>query len=404
MEFIGPMWLALAGLAIGVVVGFAVKRARLCTFGALEDAFVGSDTRRLRVFGLALAVAVLGAQALVLAGLLDPAQTTYVSVAVPWLGVAIGGTLFGFGMALVGTCAFGSLLRLGGGDLRSLVVMLIFGVAAYATLRGVLAPFRIGVIESIAFTPPSPGRADIPGLIEGVFGVDLRIWISLALSGTLLLLVVIDKRLRRTPRLVMGGLALGLGVTAGWLATIFLTDEFVQPIAPQSLTFVSPVARAVFGVLFDQDALLEFSVGSVLGVTLGAWLAAREAREFRWEAFDDPREMKRHIGGAALMGVGGVICGGCTIGQGLTAGSMLALSWPLAILGIAAGARLGIAVLMEGSIAHLLRSFRLRPDRGIDGRTRDVRKDPSDDLSDGGSNVVEVGVASRRRQRRISRL
>lgn len=404
MEFIGPTWLALAGLAIGVVVGFAVKRARLCTFGALEDAFVGSDTRRLRVFGLALAVAIIGAQALVLGGLLDPAQTTYVSVAVPWLGVAAGGALFGFGMALVGTCAFGSLLRLGGGDLRSLVVMLIFGVAAYATLRGALAPFRIGVIESVAFTPPSPGRADIPGLIEGVFGVDLRIWISFVLSGILILSVVTDKRLRRTPRLVLGGVALGLGVTAGWLATIFLADEFVQPVAPQSLTFVSPVARAVFGVLFDQDALLEFGVSSVLGVMLGAWLAARGAREFRWEAFDDPREMKRHIGGAALMGVGGVICGGCTIGQGLTAGSMLALSWPLALLGIAAGARLGIAVLMEGSITHLLRSFRPRSNRGSSRRLGDVLNGSSDDIGEGGSKRVEVGVASRRRQGRTLRL
>ncbi|MGA0534217.1 YeeE/YedE family protein [Hansschlegelia sp. KR7-227] len=358
MEFIGPSWLAFAGLAIGGLVGFAVRRARLCTFGALEDAFVGADTRRLRVFGLAAAVAIAGTQALVLAGLLDPAQTTYVSVAVPWLGVAVGGVLFGFGMALVGTCAFGSLVRLGGGDLRSLVVILIFGLAAYATLRGVLAPFRIGVIETFAFAPPPPGRADIPGLVEGALGVDLRIWIAIALSGGLLLPAVTDRRLRRTPRLVLGGVALGLGVVAGWLATRLLADEFVQPIAPQSLTFVSPVARALFGVLFDRDTLLEFGVGSVVGAAGGAALAAIRAREFRWEAFDDPREMKRHLGGALLMGVGGVMCGGCTIGQGLTAGSMLALSWPLALTGIALGARLGIAVLMEGSVVQLLRSMR----------------------------------------------
>lgn len=364
MEFIGPSWLALAGLAIGAIVGFAVRRARLCTFGALEDAFVGSDTRRLRVFGLAAAVAIAGTQALVILGLIDPTQTTYVSVAVPWLGVTLGGLLFGFGMALVGTCAFGSLIRLGGGDLRSVVVMLIFGVAAYATLRGVLAPFRIGVIESVAYVPPPPGRADIPGLAEAAFGFDVRTWIALAIAGGLLLLAVTDRRLRRTPRLVAGGVTLGFGVVAGWATTRFLADEFVGPIVPQSLTFVSPVARALFGVAFDRDVLLDFGVGSVCGVVCGAWFAARRADEFRWEAFDDPREMKRHIGGATLMGVGGVICGGCTIGQGLTAGSMLALSWPVALLGIALGARLGVAVLMEGSVLHLLRSLRSRSSTG----------------------------------------
>lgn len=361
MEFIGPTWLACAGLAIGAAVGFAIRRARLCTFGALEDAFVGSDTRRLKVFGLAIAVAIAGTQSLVVARLLDPAQTTYISSAVPWLGVIVGGMLFGFGMALVGTCAFGSLVRLGSGDLRSLIAMLIFGVAAYATLRGTLAPFRINVIESVAFSPPPPSRTDIPGVVEGMTGLDLRGWIATIIAGALALVAVSDLRLRRTPRLVTGGVVLGVGVVAGWIATRLLTDEFVQTTAPQSLTFVSPVAKALFGVLFERDALLEFGVGSVTGVIAGSFIAARRAAEFRWEAFDDPREMKRHLGGAALMGVGGVLCGGCTIGQGVTAGSLLALSWPLALISIALGARIGIAVLMEGSVVQFARSMRWLP-------------------------------------------
>jgi uncharacterized membrane protein YedE/YeeE len=361
MDFIGPTWLAAAGLAIGAVVGFAVRRARLCTFGALEDAFVGSDTRRIRVFALAVGVAIAGAQALIFFGLLDPSRTTYVATALPWLGVLSGGLMFGFGMALVGTCAFGSLIRLGSGDLRSFVVMIVFGLAAYATLRGVLAGFRISVIESFAVSMPPPGRADIPGMIEGLTGLDLRWIIAVGLSGALIAPALIDRRLRRAPRLVSGGLVLGLGTVAGWLATGHLVDEFVQISAPQSLTFVSPVARALFGILFDQDALLEFGVASVAGVVAGSFAAARLSRDFRWEAFDDPHEMKRHLGGAVFMGVGGVVCGGCTIGQGVTAGSMLALSWPIAVTGMMVGARIGISVVMEGSVLQLARSMRLLP-------------------------------------------
>lgn len=369
MEMIGPLWLALSGLAIGAIVGFAVRRARLCTFGALEDAFVGSDTRRLRVFGLALGIAIAGAQALVLAGLLSPDGTTYVGGALPWLGVALGGTMFGFGMALVGTCAFGSIIRLGGGDLRSLIILLIFGLAAYTTLRGGLSGFRIGVIESFALSFPPPGRSDLPGVVEGWAGVDLRFWIAAVAAAGLIMAALLDKRLRRTPRLVTGGAVLGLGVAAGWAATLLLADDFVQVAPPQSLTFVSPVARALYGGLFETGSLLEFGVGSVVGVGLGALAAARTAGEFRWEAFDDPREMKRQLGGAMLMGVGGVVCGGCTIGQGLTAGSLLSLSWPLAVGGMALGARLGVAVLMEGSLVQFARSMHWLPQsRRLDRR------------------------------------
>ncbi|MGL4557910.1 MAG: YeeE/YedE thiosulfate transporter family protein, partial [Afipia sp.] len=125
---------ALGGLAIGAAAGFAVRHARLCTFGAIEDALMGGDSRRLRVFGLALGIAILGTQALVIGGVLDPALVTYTPAALPLVAIVIGSVMFGIGMAMVGTCGFGSLVRLGTGDLRSLVVVLILGAAAYATL------------------------------------------------------------------------------------------------------------------------------------------------------------------------------------------------------------------------------------------------------------------------------
>lgn len=359
MDISNPWWVALAGLLVGGVAGFAVFRARLCTFGALEDAMVGADFRRLKVFGLALGVALIGTQLLVALDVLAPERTNYVGAALPWFGILFGGLLFGLGMALVGTCAFGSLVRLGGGDLRSLVVLMVYGAVAYATLRGALAGFRVDVIEGVQLPMPAGTQSDLPSLLGRVSGVDFRLALAVVFGLGLIGLVFADARLRRARRLVTAGALLGLAVIAGWMATLFLVDEFAHPVAPQSLTFVSPVARGFFGLVFVTESLAEFGIGSAAGVALGSALAALRADEFRWEAFDDPREMKRHLLGAVLMGVGGILCGGCTIGQGITAGSLMALSWPLAVLGMAAGARLGIALLMEGSFTDFLRGTAL---------------------------------------------
>lgn len=361
METTGPIFLAASGFLLGGAAGFAVRRARLCTFGALEDALVGGDTRRLRVFGLALGIGLAGTQAAIVAGLLLPSETTYVGTAMPWIGVLVGGLLFGLGMALVGTCAFGSLVRLGGGDLRSLVVVMILAAVAYATLRGVLAAPRIAVFEATPMVAWVAAGTDLPGLLDPVAGTSTRPWLAAAVAALLVAIVAADRRLRRAPRLVTAGVVLGLAIVGGWLATTLLVDAFEAPARPQSLTFIAPVARAVFGVLLDADGLAEFGVASVFGVVAGAMLAARLSSDFRWEAFDDAREMKRHLAGAVLMGSGGVLCGGCTIGQGLSAGSLLALSWPLALAGMALGARLGIAILMEGSVTGLARTVLAQP-------------------------------------------
>lgn len=349
-----PPWaVTLVGAAIGAACGFTARRARLCSFGAVEDVWVGGDTRRLRIFGLALAVALLGTQVLIWRGDLNPGFSTYVPHAVPWLSIALGSTLFGIGMALVGTCSFGSLIRLGAGDLRSLIVMIVFGATAYATLRGMLAPFRIDVLETIAMSVPGAVQGDLPSVLAWLGAGELRLGLALIASTVLVAAVLIDPRLRRSPRLLLAALTLGLGVVLGWWATGVAVDEFAASPRAQSLTFVSPVGRALYAVLTTPAGLLDFGVGTIGGVVAGSFASALFDREFRWEAFDDHHEMRRHLVGAVLMGGGGILAGGCTIGQGISAGSMMALSWPLAIAGMMIGARLGIAFLMEGSLRGL---------------------------------------------------
>lgn len=351
-----PPWaVTLVGAAIGVACGFTARRARLCSFGAVEDVWIGGDTRRLRIFGLALAVALLGTQLLVWHGYLSPSFSTYVPNAIPWFSILIGSTLFGIGMALVGTCGFGSLIRLGAGDLRSLIVMIVFGAVAYATLRGILAPLRIDVLEKISVSVPGSVQGDLPSVLKWLGAGELRLALGVAASAVLVVAVMVDKRLRRSPRLLLAGLTLGLGVVLGWWATGAAVDDFAANPKAQSLTFVSPIGRALYAVLTTPAGLLDFGVGTIFGVVCGSFASALFDAEFRWEAFDDHHEMRRHLLGAVFMGGGGVLAGGCTIGQGISAGSMMALSWPLAIAGMMIGARLGIAFLMEGSIRNIFR-------------------------------------------------
>lgn len=339
------------GLLGGLVIGALVQRSRLCTFGAMEDALIGRDWRRMKVFGLALGVAILATQMLVLSGNLDPDRVTYVPGSLPIVGLILGGGMFGIGMALVGTCGFGSLVRLGTGDLRALIVVILFGATAYAALRGVLSGVRIGVIEHWALPMPGPSASDLATQLSRFLGLEpggvlLRAGLTLALAAGLVGLALADRRLRRAKRLLTAGLVLGLVTGLGWAATGWWSDPFDLHQRPQSLTFVAPIARALFGVLAGQDAISDFGVASVVGVVLGALLASLVSQEFRWEAFDDHHEMRRHLAGGVLMGLGGVLAGGCTIGQGLAAGSMLALSMPVALLSMMLGARIGIAIVM----------------------------------------------------------
>lgn len=338
--------IGLSGFIIGLIVGGLVYRARLCTFGAIEDALVGGDRRRIKAFGLAFGLAVLGTQALILFGALDPDRSTYVASEIPVIGLVLGGLMFGTGMALVGTCGFGSLVRLGSGDLRSLVVVLVFGGAAYATLRGGLSGFRINVVEHWPIAMPGPSRSDLPTQLGRLLGFDPRVALAIGLGLVFTGIALRDARLRRARRLLLAGLALGLAIPACWAATAWLSDPFALQQRVASLTFVAPVARAVFGLIAGQDSLLDLGVASVFGVACGAALASLWAEEFRWEAFDDQHEMRRHLAGAVLMGVGGVLAGGCTIGQGLAAGSLLALSMPIVLVSILIGARFGIAIMV----------------------------------------------------------
>ncbi len=349
----GPDWLPfVAGFLGGGAAGFCVRRANLCSFGAIESMWLAGDALRLRVYGLALAVAIAGTQALIVLGWIDLTGVRMLPAVLPVGSALLGGLLFGLGMALAGTCAFGMLLRLGGGDLRAMVVLLVFGAVAWSALAGVLAPAGAAVFRLAPVPLPA---LDLPGLLDGARTGGR----SLVAGGVVLALsawIVADPRLRRSPRLLLAGGVLGAVVVLGWAATGTAADPFSsQTRPPHSLSFVAPVARAIYALLLAPGSAVGLGEGSVIGAVLGALVAAKARDEFRWDAFDDPREMGRHMVGACLMAVGGVWASGCTIGQGLTAGSVLAPSWPFVVGGIIVGARIGIAILVEGGVVPAFR-------------------------------------------------
>jgi uncharacterized membrane protein YedE/YeeE len=334
----------LLGLVLGVALGFIARRGRFCTLGAIEDAVYGKDTRRLRTWLLAAAVAIAGVHALESAGQLDLSRSIYTAARIEWGGVLIGGLMFGVGMALVGTCGFGTLLRLGGGDLKSLVVFLVMALTAMMTMRGLTGLVRVRAIEPLSYEVAGSLSQRIPDLL-GLTGATSRL-LPFVVAVTVAAAACTAGFLR-SGWSVATGLAIGLIVVLGWWATGSAGHDPFDTRRVESFSFVAPLGETLLYLMLASGLRPDFPVGAVLGVLAGAFLAAKSEGQFRWEAPDDAREMKRHLLGAFLMGFGGIAALGCTIGQGITGVSTLAVGSFIAIGSIIAGARLGLYVLVE---------------------------------------------------------
>jgi len=347
----------LAGLLLGAAFGAAVQRSNFCTMGAISDMVLMGDTNRLRSWVLAIAVAMLGSQLLQLAGLIDLKAAIYTTPSLGWLGSAIGGLLFGFGMVQAGGCGSRTLVRFGAGNLKSLLVILMIGIAGYATLRGIVGPARLWLESWSVIDLKSRGFASqaLPDLLGG--GIAIRWTLALALPAMLLAWVFRDARFRRQPLLIMAGLVIGLVIVGGWAVTGILGADEFEPTPLASMTFVAPIGYALQYLMTFTGASLDFGVSTVAGVILGAFVMARADRSFRVESFANAQDVVAHIVGGILMGIGGVAALGCTVGQGLTGVSTLALGSFVALAGIVIGGILGVRYLEEGSLPGAVRAL-----------------------------------------------
>jgi uncharacterized protein len=345
-----PEALALGGLGIGGLFGAMANRTGFCTLGAISDWINLGDTRRLRAWGLAAAVAILGVVALDSFGVTDMSGSMYLRPRLNWAGSLLGGAMFGFGMALAGGCTSRNLVRAGGGDLRSVLTLMMIGLFAHMALGGLIGPLRAG-LETATAMPLPMARQGIGDAAAMSFASDpvlsrtlVAVIVGLALAGVTLA----SRDFRTSPRHLLSGVALGLLVVAGWALTGLAFDEMaVVPSAPPaSLTFIRPTAEAFDWLQrFTAQRMPGFGAATVFGAVLGSFLVAIATRSFRVATFADTSDTLRHTGGAALMGIGGVMGLGCSIGQGVTGVSTLAIGSLLAVAAIIGGAVLGLKAL-----------------------------------------------------------
>ncbi|MBK7846151.1 MAG: YeeE/YedE family protein [Zoogloea sp.] len=353
-------WLA---FAIGAVFGAAAQRSNFCTMGAVADILLMGDWTRLRMWALAAATAVAGTTALQMGGLIDVHGSIYTGTRLIWLSHIVGGLLFGIGMTLASGCGAKTLVRLGNGNLKSLVVFVFLGLSAYMTLRGLFGGWRSAWLDPVAITLDS--HQDLPSLIAARFALDPRsAWLACGgiAAGGLGLFALSSREMWR-PAPLLGSVAIGATIVAGWYLSGHLgfLPEDPETLEPaflatnsgrmESLSFVAPLAYTLDLLMLWTDKSRSISLGIALslGVVAGSLLAALLTRSFRIEGFRDAPDLARHLIGATLMGFGGVTALGCTIGQGLSGLSTLSLGAVLTVLAIAAGASLSIRVQLQNA-------------------------------------------------------
>jgi uncharacterized protein len=349
-----------AAFAVATVFGFITQRTHFCTMGALSDIVNMGDWTRMRMWAAAVGVAMIGFYTLGWLGLIDTGKTIYTGGRVIWLSALVGGGLFGFGMVLASGCGSKTLVRIGGGSLKSLAVFFVMGFTAFATLRGVLAVLRVNTVDRVAFDIPA--GAAVPSWFATGWGLDpatTGLVVALVVGGGLLLWALLGPDFRNGNNL-LGGLGLGLLITAMWwvsgrlgfvaehpetLDSVYLATNTGRM---ESLSFTAPMAYTLDWIILfsDTSKVLTLGVVTVAGVVAGALVQALLDRSFRWEGFQNTQDTALHMVGAACMGAGGVTALGCTVGQGLSGLSTLSLTSAIAVTGIVLGSLLGFRFQM----------------------------------------------------------
>jgi uncharacterized membrane protein YedE/YeeE len=344
-----------AAFAVAAVFGFIAQRTHFCTMGAVSDIVNMGDWNRMRMWAMAVGVAAIGFYALGWLGLIDTSASLYTGKRIVWLSALVGGALFGIGMVLASGCGSKTLVRIGGGSLKSLVVFCVMGLAAFMTLRGVFAVARNASVDQVAFEIAA--GAALPAWLATGFGVEpgaAGLAAALLVGGALIVWALLGADFRNFNNL-LGGLGIGLVIVGMWWVSGHLgfVPEHPETLEPaylgsnsgrmESLTFTAPLAYTLDWLIFfsDKSKVLTLGVVTVLGVIAGSLACALIDRSFRWEGFRDTQDTALHLVGAVLMGVGGVTALGCTVGQGLSGLSTLSLISAIAVAGIIGGAVLG---------------------------------------------------------------
>jgi uncharacterized protein len=331
----------ISGLLIGLAYGAVALLSGFCLLSGLRGWWADGDSRLIRSYALALGIAIAVTQLLAAGNVVNLGKSIYLQPSFSAPLMFAGGLLFGYGMVLANGCGSRALVLLGRGNLRSFVVVIVLGIAAEMTLKGLVAPARIAVLQA---TQAAPKVVSLPALLStlGVGETFARTLAASLIAGALIIFAFAHAPFQRAWGQIAAGITVGLLVAAGWFSTGYLGADDFNPAPVTSLTFIAPIADSVQYAMLSTGLSLNFGITMVAGVFAGSLVTALATRRFHLEGFNSPRHMLRSIGGAALMGAGGAMAYGCSIGQGLTGLSTLALASFVAVGGILLGTAAGL--------------------------------------------------------------
>lgn len=352
------------GFVLAFVFGLVAARTNFCTMGALSDIVNMGSWTRMRTWMLAVTVAMVGTMLLSATGQVDLAKSVAQRPVLPWLSLLVGGVLFGIGMTIAGGCANRNLVRLGGGSIRSLVVLTFLAISAYMALKGLFGQWRASWLDPQRIDLAARGWTDgsLATALAKATGLPAATALPLTaavVAAGLLAFVFKDRRFRANARQVAGAVVMGLVIVAGWYLTGHLgygeNPETLETVyfatntrTLESLSFVAPLAYSLEMLMLwtDKSLRLTFGIASVLGTIAGSAAYALATRTFRWEGFASLADLRNQLVGAVLMGAGGVTALGCTIGQGLSGLSTLAIGSFIAVGGIVLGSVAALRVIL----------------------------------------------------------
>lgn len=343
-----------ATFLVGLLFGTVSHRSRFCTMGAVADILNYGNWGRMRMWLLAVGTASLGLQVLHVQGNANLHDTLYLNPQWPWLSGILGGIMFGLGMVLASGCSSKNLVRLGHGSLKSFTVFLITGLSSYITLKGLAAVGRTNYLDP--HTVQWPLGNDLPSILsQALQAPELYSIAGFGISAALILLALLS-RPTLSKSMILGGLAIGSVIVAAWWVVFDLSYIPEHPDTleaaylgsytnrAEGLSFIAPYGYTLEWLMFysDQNRLLTVGPMACFGVVIGSLLSSLHNKTFQWETFQGVEDTANHMVGAIFMGIGGITATGCTVGQGLSGASTLALPSWLILFSMLIGAALAI--------------------------------------------------------------
>ncbi len=336
--------LIIIGLCSGILLGLSARLGRFCSLGAVEDLQNGRNYDRALMWSVAIGWAMLCVAMAIWLGFFNIEAAIYLNVVPNYTAHIMGGLSFGFGMGIAGICGFTALARIGSGNLHALYVVLIIGITSYITANGPLAKLR----ETYFPFKPLKNTDTIPSFAELISnGSGVPIAGVLGLFGLALIALPMLRFEFRKSTYPFWAMLVGLSIAAGWVGTMSVALISFSDISIQSHSFSLPLGDSLSYLMTSNGSASKLGLGSVLGVIIGGLLGSLIKNNFQWEMKGSKRELHHLILGAALMGFGGVISFGCSIGQGISAMAMLSYGAPVTLASMAFGAHLGLKSLLE---------------------------------------------------------